>query len=62
MSEFNFSPSLMHRHLLDNTEHTLSYKSGDVHQWQGKLRTKLSELIGDMPSDKCPLNIRRLWM
>ncbi len=61
MSEHNFSPSLLHKHLLDNMEQTLSYKGGDLRQWQEKLRAKLRELVGDMPSEKCPLKVRSLW-
>jgi dienelactone hydrolase len=61
MSKFNFSPSLLHHHLLGNMEQSMSYKGGDVQQWQNTLRSKLKELIGHMPTEKCALNVRSLW-
>ena len=61
MSEFHFSPSDLHHHLLDNMEYPLFYKGGDVKLWQANWRNKLKKLLGDMPKEKCPLNIRSLW-
>lgn len=42
-------------------EYPLAYKGGDVSQWQAAFRPKLKELLGDMPEEKCPLNVRSLW-
>jgi len=63
MSDFNFAPSVLHKHLMNNMEHKLAYKGGDVQQWQDSFRPKLKELLGDMPkeTEKCPLNVRSLW-
>jgi dienelactone hydrolase len=61
MSEFNFSPSLVHNHLMDNMEQTMAFKGENVQEWQQSLRTKVKELLGDMPTEKCPLNVRSLW-
>lgn len=61
MSEFNFSPSLYHHHVLDNMTQSLAYDGGDVAQWQQRLRSKLRELVGWMPQMKCPLNVRSIW-
>ncbi len=58
---FKFSPSLQHRHLLDSLEPELAYKGGDVGAWQGKLRKKLNELVGEIPAQRPPLNVRTLW-
>ncbi len=46
---------------MDETEQTLRYDGGDVKKWQRKLRHKLKELVGDMPEERVPLNVRHLW-
>ena len=58
---FHFSPSLHHGHLLKQTQQALAYKGGDVKTWQRKLRRKLCELVGEMPDEPVPLNVRTLW-
>ena len=60
-SSFHLSPSVHHRHVMDNTEQLLAYDGGDVRAWQQKLRRKLRQLIGDMPRERAPLNVRTLW-
>ena len=32
-----------------------------MQQWQTKLRRKLRQLVGDMPTERCPLRPRRIW-
>ena len=58
---FNYSPSLYHRHVMDNLSQELEFKGGDVTAWQQNLLTKVRELVGIMPAEKVPLNIRSLW-
>lgn len=60
-SYFNFSPSENHQYLMNKFTPSMGYKGGDVQQWQKELRTKLRELVGEMPIEKPPLNIRTLW-
>ena len=57
----HLSPSVHHQHLMANMEQALSYRGGDVSAWQRKLRRKLRQLVGDMPADRVPLNVRTLW-
>ncbi|MCK6472389.1 MAG: alpha/beta hydrolase family protein [Planctomycetes bacterium] len=61
MPALNYSPSLVHRAAMRATKPALSYKGGDVGQWQRKLRKKLVELVGAMPAKRCPLRVRTLW-
>lgn len=61
MLKYNLSPSTLHRHLMNNMTQSLSYNGGDFTQWQQQLKSKLEELIGDMPTEKCPLNVKSLW-
>lgn len=61
MAKLNLSPSVHHRHLMDSMERPLSYEGGDFKAWQGKLRRKLRQLIGDMPKERTPLKPRTLW-
>ncbi len=57
----HLSPSEFHRHLMAQTKQSLAYDGGDVKAWQGRLRRKLRQLIGDMPETRCPLRPRTLW-
>jgi len=59
---FNFSPSLCHRHIMDNLKPSLAYRGGDVRAWQRKLRRKLRQLVfGAMPRKRVAPNVRTLW-
>ena len=58
---FCFSPSEYHRYSMNNTEQALGYDGGDVAEWRRRLRRKLRHLIGDMPRERVPLNVRHLW-
>ena len=57
----HLSPSVYHRYLMDNTPRELAYDGGDVRAWQRRLRRKLRELVGAMPKERAPLNVRSLW-
>lgn len=46
---------------MDRTRQRLAYRGGDVKAWQRKLRRKLRELVGTMPSKHVPLRVRSLW-
>ncbi|NRA38908.1 MAG: acetylxylan esterase [Planctomycetes bacterium] len=62
-TQFYFSPSEQHSHLLKNTEQKLAFASsnGDVKKWQGKLRGKLKKLLGLPKNDGIALKVRSLW-
>ena len=57
----NLSPSLHHHHLYKKMDRSLEYDGDDLKVWQRKLRSKVCQLAGDTPSDRCPLNVRTLW-
>ncbi|NQU44341.1 prolyl oligopeptidase family serine peptidase [bacterium] len=60
----HFSPSVFHRHLMDETRQELSFENafeGDLKKWQGRLRRKLRQLIGEMPEARGDLNERSEW-
>ena len=59
--ESHFSPSLNHRHLMDQMEPSMAYDGGDVKKWQRKLRRKVKELIGLPKGERVPLGVRSLW-
>ena len=42
-------------------ERTLEYEGGDLKTWQRKLRSKVRQLAGDTPANRCSLNVRTLW-
>ena len=44
-----------------NTRQALGYSGGDLATWRRKLRRKLRELVGDVPSERVPLRVRRIW-
>ncbi len=58
---FKFSPSLQHRYYMESLEPNLTYRGGDVGEWQRKLSKKLKELIGEINVQRPPLNVRKLW-
>ena len=58
---FSFSPSVHHRHLMDTLEPSLAFCGEDLEPWQKQLRGKVRQLVGDMPEEPVPLNVRTLW-
>jgi dienelactone hydrolase len=57
----HLSPTENHRYLMSQIVPSLGYDGGDVQEWRGRLRTKLRQLVGDMPGERCPLRPRQLW-
>lgn len=55
------SPTENHKHIMSQTVPLLSYDGGDVRKWQGRLRSKLRKLLGDMPNSTCALKPKTLW-
>ncbi len=58
---FHFSPSECHKKLAAGMAPRLGFDGGPVRAWQGRLRRKLSELVGEIPQDRVPLRPRTLW-
>ena len=57
----HLSPTQHHRNLMATTERELDYDGGDIRSWQRRLRPKVRSAAGEMPLDRCPLNVRSLW-
>ena len=64
----NLSPSLNHRHIMSQLSQSHAWtglagagEAASLKSWQSRLRRKLSELVGDMPAERVPLNVRSLW-
>jgi len=57
----HLSPTENHRYLMSLGTPVLRYDGGDVRKWQGRLRRKVRELLGDMPTERCDLRPRSLW-
>jgi dienelactone hydrolase len=60
-SPFNLSPSLVHKRLAEQVKPKLAYNGQDFSEWQSQLKSKLAELVGEMPKERSPLNVRSLW-
>ena len=54
-------PSEQHRHDMDRLEPSLAFEGGDVQQWRRRLKRKVRRLLGDWPSERTPLDVRRIW-
>ena len=53
---------LCHEELMKTIKPTLAYdENKDFDTWREQVREKLTELLGDMPSERCDLNIRVEW-
>lgn len=59
----DYSPSLYHRTLADQTAQAMRYGGGPVEPWQQALREKLRELLGYRGdgAERMPLSARSLW-
>lgn len=57
----HYSPSIVHRHLMDQMKPALTFRGGDVKAWQRKLRKKVKELLGVPDGKRVPLKVRKLW-
>ncbi len=59
---FNYSPSLVHKRMINNSTPSLGFKKGCDHVlWQRRLKRKLRQLAGSFPAERPPLNVRTLW-
>ena len=58
----SLSPSEFHHMLMTGITPQLRYDGGEVPRWQRRLRRKLRQLVGDMPAQRVPLRVRRLWV
>ncbi len=59
MQQF-LSPSQNHQYLLQQMEPQLSFQGGEVGPWQGKLRAKLSDLLGFPQTERPALQPQQL--
>ena len=60
--KFSFSPSLHHQAIADQgAMRAMRYPGGEVAVWQRRLRKKITALLGGLPQDCVPLNVRRIW-
>lgn len=56
------SPDLCHEEMIKNRKPSLAYdETKDFETWREQVREKLTELLGDMPEERCDLNIRVEW-
>ena len=53
---------LCHEIIIKNMKPSLAYdETKDFDTWREQIREKLTELLGDMPEERCDLNIRVEW-
>ena len=53
---------LCHEAIIKNTKPILAYdETKDFETWREQVREKLAELLGDMPKERCDLDIRVEW-
>ena len=57
----HLSPTEHHEHIMSKVVPALAYDGGDVGEWQGRLRERLRGLLGEMPAERCDLNVRSIW-
>lgn len=57
----HLSPSENHKYLLSKIKPSMSFQGGEFRPWQGKLRRKLRELLGEFPERRPSLRVRSLW-
>ena len=60
-TNFSFSPSVHHGHMMDTLEPSMTYRDDDLKPWQQELRRKVRQLVGDMPEERVSLNVRTVW-
>ena len=56
-----YSPSVVHRNLMESAPPSLAYDGGDVGQWQQRLRGRVAELVGMPSGERVALDVRSLW-
>lgn len=57
----HLSPSEHHAHVAASLKPSHLYTGGSVTAWQRRLRPKVQQALGDMPSERVPLMVRSLW-
>ena len=57
----HLSPTELHQHLMSKLKPKMHFEGGKVLPWQKKLRSKLRQLVGEMPAKKVALAPKRLW-
>ena len=57
----HLSPTENHEHLMSKVAPALAYDGGDVTAWQGRLRERLGQLLGDTPEERCDLDVKSIW-
>ena len=51
-----------HDRLIGSRKPLLAYEDTcDLEAWREAVRQKLTELLGEMPQNRCPLNVRTEW-
>lgn len=57
-----FSSDIYHEYLLENIKPELKYdEKADYAIWRSRVKEKLTELLGEMPKEKVPVNVRIEW-
>ena len=57
-----FPADLCHEELMKTIKPSLAFdENKDFETWREQVRAKLTELLGDMPQERCDLNIRVEW-
>ena len=57
-----FSPDTYHEHLIRTIKPELAFSEDvDYDTWRKAVKEKLTELLGDMPEEKVPLNLQIEW-
>jgi dienelactone hydrolase len=57
----SFSPSDVHRHLMNGLRPAMQYSGGNISEWQARLRPKLHLLVKMPEIARAPLNVRQIW-
>ncbi|MAE62129.1 MAG: hypothetical protein CMJ49_12330 [Planctomycetaceae bacterium] len=57
----HLSPPDHHKHLTSQIAPDLAFDDTDPPRWRRRLRRKLRQLLGDTPTQRCPLRPRTIW-
>lgn len=58
---FQFEPSAVHWHLMNELSPSHAYRSGDVGEWQAELQPLIIDKLGMAGAERSELNVRSLW-
>lgn len=57
-----FSSDNCHKYVLENRKPLLAFdENADYDSWKNAVKEKLTDLLGDMPEERVPLNVRVEW-